>query len=93
MQNILQMYNTNCHDASDAIRQARKRLKAKLQQHYGQRLLFVAPSENKTEVVINADTVSQHISPKDDNDSIIVSVARYPRNVIKQHCESLPPLN
>ena len=53
----------------------------------------MAPNESTTEVVINSDTISEHVSPKDDNDARIISVARYLRNVIQQFCASLPALN
>ena len=94
MQTILRIYNEKCDElSSGAIRQARKRLKTKLQVYYGKNLLFVATNESTTEVVINSDTISEHVSPKDENDSRIISVARYLRNVIQQYCASLPALN
>ena len=79
---------TACNGTASEKSKYRHKLKQKLINSFGEKLLFLSPRTNVVEIVIRSDTVESHVDFS-DKDTNIVRVANYLRNDILEYCSSL----
>ena len=75
------------------MKKRRQRLKKKLLEYYGEKILVLQTNANIPDVIINASRLSDQFTMKDDCEQIVTSAAKYIRSDIENYCNNLPPLN
>ena len=79
--------------SAETMKKRRQRLKKKLLDQYGEKILVLQMHTDILDVIIKASRLSDQFQMKDDCDQVITTAAKYIRNGTENYSNNLPPLN